>query len=100
MPDSEAARPSVGVALDIDLERRPDALLALAMLHGFTLRGEASRISLSVSRPSLNAARLADVVAEFYSTLPLNAGFVTIGVPEGKLPAPDHTRLVDDQHIA
>lgn len=93
MPALEESRPSVGVALDIDLERRPDALLALAMLHGLTVQGAASRISLAISRPSLHAARLADVVAEFYSTLPLNAGFATIGMPEGPVPSPDAPAL-------
>lgn len=92
---SEDARPSVGVALDVDLERRPDALLALAMLHGLTVKGEASRISLAISRPSLHAARLADVVAEFYSTLPLNAGFATIGMPEGAVATPDAPALAE-----
>ena len=50
MPATEDARPSVGVALDIDLERRPDALLALAMLHGFTVKEQAVRISLAIRR--------------------------------------------------
>lgn len=95
MPATEDARPSVGVALDIDLERRPDALLALAMLHGFTVKEQAVRISLAISRPSLHAARLADVVAEFYSTLPLNAGFATIGMPDGAVPAPDAPALAE-----
>lgn len=93
MPATDDARSSVGIALDVDLERRPDALLALALLHGFTFKGEASRISLALSRPSLHAARLADVVAELYSTLPLNAGFATIGMPEGPVPSPDAPAL-------
>ena len=54
-------RPPVGVALDADLATRADALLAVAGLNGFAAKSEARRISLSVSRPSLTAARLADV---------------------------------------
>ena len=41
-------------------------MLAVAMLNGFTAKTEARRISLSVSRPSLISAQLADVVAGFY----------------------------------
>ena len=41
-------------------------MLAVAMLNGFTAKTEARRISLSVSRPSLASAQLADVVASFY----------------------------------
>ena len=54
---TDDARPSLGVALDIDLERRPDALLAVSMLNCLHATSEAVRISLSVSRPSLTSAR-------------------------------------------
>jgi ABC-type transporter Mla MlaB component len=93
MPEREDPRASLGVALDVDLERRPDALLAVALLNGFSARSEAERISLSISRPSLTTARLADVIAEFYSILPLNAGFSTVGMPDGALPAQDAPAL-------
>lgn len=87
-------RPPVGVAFDGDLATRPDALLALAVLNGFSAKQEARRISLSVSRTSLPAARLADVIAEFYPTLPLGAGFfLTVGMPDGALPRDDAPAL-------
>jgi purine nucleosidase len=76
-------RPTLGVALDVDLGERPDALLAIAMLNGLSAQKLARRIALSVTRPSLVAAQLADVIAEYYSTLPLNWGYATIGLPEG-----------------
>jgi hypothetical protein len=79
--------------LDLDLQSRPDALLALAMLNGLTARGEAERIGVSISRPSLTSARLADVILDFYSTLPLNGGFSPIGMPDGALPVPDAPAL-------
>lgn len=91
--ESEETRPPLGVVLDGDLGSRPDALLAVAMLNGFTAKGEARRISLSLSRSSLTTARLADVIAEFYPTLPLKAGFSTIGMPEGALPSEDAPAL-------
>jgi ABC-type transporter Mla MlaB component len=86
-------RPPVGVAFDGDLATRPDALLALALLNGLTAKQEARRISLSVSRPSLTAARLADVIAEFYPTLPLGAGYLTVGMLEGPVPRDDAPAL-------
>jgi hypothetical protein len=62
-----SVRPPIGIAFDGDLGNRIDAVLALAMLNGFTAKGEARRISLSVSSSSLKAAQLADVIAGFYA---------------------------------
>jgi hypothetical protein len=89
----EEPRPAFGVALDADLSGRADALLAVALLNGLAARNEARRIVLNVSRPSLNAARFADVVAEFYPTLPLNAGYSTIGISDGVPPGSDAPTL-------
>ena len=60
-PGRGAVRPPIGIAFDGDLGNRIDAMLAVAMLNGFTAKTEARRISLSVSRPSLVSAQLADV---------------------------------------
>jgi hypothetical protein len=84
--ERDEARPPLGIAVDGDLGSRLDAVLAVAMLNGFAAKGEARRISLSVSSPSLSAARLADVIAEFYPTLPTGAGFLTIGLADVKAP--------------
>ena len=56
---SGAVRPPIGIAFDGDLGNRIDAMLAVAMLNGFTAKTEARRISLSVSRaePAIRAAR-------------------------------------------
>ncbi len=83
-----AARQPLGIAFDGDLSNRVDAVLAVALLNGLCAKGEARRISLTVSRPSLKAARLADVLAEFYPTQPEGFGFSTIGMPAG-VPADD-----------
>jgi hypothetical protein len=91
--EKSKARPPVGVAFDGDLTTRPDAVLALALLNGLTAKQEARRISLSVSRPSLTAARLADVIAEFYPTLPLGAGYLTVGMLDGAVPRDDAPAL-------
>jgi hypothetical protein len=86
-----AVRPPIGIALDGDLGNRIDAILAVAMLNGLTAKTEARRISLSVSRPSLVSAQIADVVAGFYRARPPGAptggvGAITegmVGMPEG-----------------
>jgi hypothetical protein len=86
-----AVRPPVGIALDGDLGNRIDAVLALAMLNGLIAQGDARRISLSVSRSSLKAVQLADVIAGFYAgrTLPGPGGGIgqiregVIGMPQG-----------------
>jgi hypothetical protein len=96
-----AVRPPIGIAFDGDFGSRVDAVLALAMLNGFTAKTEARRISLSVSRPSLISAQLADVVAAFYRGRPVagfggGVGAITegmIGMPEGAAP-PDDTPVL------
>ena len=87
-----AARPPIGIAFDGDTGNRIDAILAIAMLNGMTARTQARRISLSVSRPSLVSAQVADVVAAFYRGRPVAgpgggigaASEGLIGLPEGK----------------
>ena len=72
-------------------------MLAVAMLNGLTAKTEARRISLSVSRPSLISAQLADVIATFYRARPAGSatggvGAITegmLGMPEGAAPADD-----------
>jgi hypothetical protein len=83
----------VGIAFDADLATRPDAVLAVALLNGASAQGQARRISLSVSAPSLAAARLADVLAEFYPTLPAGAGYLTVGMADGPLRRDDNLAL-------
>ena len=70
-PGRGAVRPPIGIAFDGDLGNRIDAMLAVAMLNGFAAKTEARRISLSVSRPSLKSAQLADVVSAFYRGRPV-----------------------------
>jgi hypothetical protein len=96
-----SARPPIGIAFDGDLGNRIDAMLAVAMLNGLTAKGEARRISLSVSQPSLVSAQLADVVATFYRARPAGGptggvGAITegmVGMPEGRGPADDKPAL-------
>jgi purine nucleosidase len=92
--------PPIGIAFDGDLGNRLDAVLALGMLNGLTAKTEARRISLSVSRPSLKAAQLADVIASFYAGRAAGssqgAGIVRegmIGMPEGAAPPDDQAPL-------
>jgi len=85
-----AVRPPIGIAFDGDLGNRIDAILAVAMLNGFTAKTEARRISLSVSRPSLTSAQIADVVAGFYRGRPAGAATGGVGaITEGMLGMPE-----------
>ena len=96
-----SARPPIGIAFDGDLGNRIDAMLAVAMLNGFTAKSEARRISLSVSKPSIVSAQLADVIAAFYRPRPAGGfgggvGAITegmIGMPEGTASAEDKPAL-------
>jgi hypothetical protein len=56
----------MGIAFEGDLGNRIDTVLAIAMLNGLVAKMEARRIVLSVSRPNIKAAQLADVVSGFY----------------------------------
>lgn len=84
-----AAQPPIGIAFEGDLATRIDALLVIAMLNGFTAAGDARTISLSISRPSLKTAQLAEVVASFYAGRAVG-GYAMIGVPDGTPPAGDN----------
>jgi len=85
-----AVRPPIGIAFDGDLGNRIDAILAVAMLNGLTAKTEARRISLSVSRPSLASAQIADVVAGFYRGRPAGAPTGGVGaITEGTVGMPD-----------
>jgi purine nucleosidase len=79
-----AVRPPLGIALEADLGHRIDAVLAVAMLNGLNAKGESRTIALCLSRPSIEAAQLADVVAGFYTPRPVG-GSSMIGMPEGPL---------------
>lgn len=75
------ALPPIGIAFEGDLGNRIDAVMALAMMNGLIARGEARRIALCVSRHSIKAAQVADVVAGFYGGRPVG-GATMIGMPE------------------
>jgi hypothetical protein len=84
-----AAQPPIGIAFEGDLATRIDAVLAIAMLNGFTAANDARNISLSISRPSLKTAQLAEVVASFYAGRAVG-GYAMIGVPDGTPPPGDN----------
>jgi hypothetical protein len=94
-------RPPIGIALDGDFGNRLDAMMAVAMLNGFTAKTEARRISLSVSRSSITSAKLADVISAFYRPRPVGGpgggvGAITegmIGMPEGGSSSEDGAAL-------
>jgi hypothetical protein len=83
-----AARPPIGIALEGDLGSRIDAVLAVALLYGFATKAEARAVALCISRPSLKAAQLADVIGSFYA-----GGPPLVGVPEGPAAADDAPTL-------
>jgi hypothetical protein len=93
-----AVRPPIGIAFDGDLGYRIDAILAVAMLNGLTAKTEARRISLSVSRPSLASAQIADVVAGFYRGRPAGAPAGGVGaITEGMIGMPDGAPATSDK---
>jgi hypothetical protein len=100
LPGRGSARPPIGIAFDGDLGNRLDALLAVAMLNGFAAKSEARRISLSVSRPSVIAAQLADVIANFYRAPPPAGRGGGIGaISEGMIGMPAGTANADDTPV-
>src|SRR6185436_17347956 len=92
-----AARPPIGIAFDGDAGNRIDAVLAIAMLNGMTAKTQARRITLSVSRPSLASAQIADVVAAFYRGRPVAGPGGGIGAAsEGMIGLPESAKVSGD----
>ncbi len=79
------APPPVGIAFEGDFGHRIDAVLAIAMLNGLAAKGEARTIATCVSRTSVKAAQLADVLVGFYTSRPIG-GSAMIGMPESDVP--------------
>jgi hypothetical protein len=83
-------KPPLGIAFDSDLETI-DSALALALLYGLQGKNEARLISISVNRPSLQAAAFCDAVARFYAgepspfSPPISIG-MTMGQPSSDPP--------------
>lgn len=87
--------PAVGIMFDTALNGVDDAL-AMALLYGFDGKREVRVVSISVSRPALQAARFCDAVGRFYAgtvsgaigasgrTLPV--GLSAAGTLQGDLP--------------
>lgn len=90
----EEGKPPVGVLFDTGMSRIDDAL-ALSLLYGFDGKNELRVASVSVSRPSLEAAKFCDAVVHFYGgalsflfsrTLPIG---LADGPPVGSTPMLD-----------
>jgi hypothetical protein len=95
-----AARPPIGIAFDGDLGNRIDAMLAVAMLNGLAAKTQARRITLSVSRPSLASAQVADVVAAFYRGRPMAGPGGGIGAAsEGMIGLPESAKVSGDAPV-
>jgi hypothetical protein len=60
-------KPAVGLIVDTDLGSRIDDVLALALLYGLDGKNEGRVVAVSVSRPNLKAAALAEVIGRFYA---------------------------------
>ena len=92
-----AARPPIGIAFDGDVGNRIDAMLAIAMLNGLTAKTQARRITLSVSRPSLASAQIADIVGGFYRGRPVAGPGGGVGAAsEGMIGLPESANLSGD----
>jgi hypothetical protein len=90
-------KPPIGIAFEGDVGNRIDAALAIAMLNGLAVKGEARRITLCISRPSIKAAQVADVIAAFYAGRAISvAGSGGVGGnPDGMVGMPE-TGPADD----
>lgn len=62
------AKPAVGIIYQTSMSR-PDAALALAMLHGYAGKREARLSAVAVTSAGLAAAQFCDSLARFYSSL-------------------------------
>src|SRR5689334_12793995 len=92
-----AAKPPLGIAFEGDLGNRIDALLAVSMLNGFSAKGEARKIALAISRPSLKAAQRADVAIAFYSGRAIaGPGGGVGGNPDGMVGMPEGASFATD----
>jgi hypothetical protein len=88
----------MGIAFEGDLGNRIDALLAVAMLNGFSAKTEARRIALSIPRASLKAAQITEVVTAFYSPRAIAGpgGGGVGGNPEGIIGMPEGPSFATD----
>src|SRR5436190_9181455 len=60
-------KPPVGIIFDTDMGASIDDALALAVLYALDGKNEARVISVSVSRPNLKSAALAETIGRFYA---------------------------------
>jgi hypothetical protein len=72
-------KPALGVAFDSDLGNGIDDVLALALLYGFDIKGDARVISLSTTKSSLRSASLCDALAKFFLARPAAIGMADDG---------------------
>jgi hypothetical protein len=82
------SKPSAGVVFDADLGNTIDDALALALLYGLQGKSESRVVSVTVTKPSLQAAEFADTLVRFYTGEPGPFGGVQpIGLAlTGKMP--------------
>jgi hypothetical protein len=93
-----AGKPPIGIAFEGDLGNRVDAVLAVAMLNGLASKNEARKIALTIPKPSLKSAQLADVISAFYAGRPIpGPGGATGGNPDGLVGMPDGTLIQNDR---
>jgi inosine-uridine nucleoside N-ribohydrolase len=71
-------KPPLGIIFDSDMGNSIDDALALALLYGFDGKNEARVVSVSVSKPNLNAAALCEAIGRFYAGT-TNTGFGGFG---------------------
>jgi inosine-uridine nucleoside N-ribohydrolase len=92
------SKPPVGILFDTDIGESIDDALAMALLYGLDGKNEVRVVSVSVSRPSLKSAALAEAIGRFYAGA-VSGAFGAVGrtLPiglrlDGK-PAPDTPML-------
>lgn len=88
-----APKPPMGVVFDSDLGNRLDTALALSVLYGLDGKNECRVAALSVSKPNLKAAGMAEAFARFYSGTGPFVRRLPVGMAE-RGPSPEDTPIL------
>ncbi len=97
-------KPPFGIVFDCAMGERIDTVLAMSVLYGLDGKNECRVVSVSVTKPSLKAAALAEVIGRFYAGA-VSAEFAAVGrqlpvgmATSGKLDADSPLYKITESH--
>jgi hypothetical protein len=88
-----APKPAIGVVFDSDIGNRLDTAIALSVLYGLDGRNECRVAAISVSKPNLKAAGMAEAFARFYGGTGPFVRRLPVGMAESG-PSPEDTPIL------